>query len=53
LFKKIVEKIEVLLKSDKNNGTLHAAHYTFLIIPRSVPLKEKCCKLYRKSKHTF
>jgi hypothetical protein len=34
-----VEKIQVLLQSDKNNGTLHEEQYTFLIIFRSFLLR--------------
>jgi hypothetical protein len=35
-FRKSVEKIQVSLKSDKNNSTLHEGQYTFSIIYRSV-----------------
>ena len=48
---KTVEKIQVSLKSDKNNGTLHEDQYTrtFLIISRSVILRvrnvsDKSCR---------
>jgi hypothetical protein len=34
IFRKSVHKIQVLLKSDKNNGTLHEDLCTFMIIPR-------------------
>jgi len=33
-FRKSVEKIQLSLKSAKNNGTLNEDHYTFLIISR-------------------
>ena len=36
-----MEKIQVSLKPEKNNGTLHEAKYTFLIIFRSVLLRMK------------
>jgi len=39
IFRKYVEKIQVSLKSDKNNGTLHEDPYPFLIISRSVLLR--------------
>jgi hypothetical protein len=32
IFRNSVEKIQVLLKSDKNNGTLHGELSTFVII---------------------
>jgi hypothetical protein len=35
-FRKSIETTQVSLNSDKNNGTLYEARYTFLIIPRSV-----------------
>jgi hypothetical protein len=42
IIRKSVEKIQVSLKSDKNNGTLHEAdRYTFLIISRSFLLRMK------------
>jgi hypothetical protein len=37
ILRKSVEKIQVSLKSDKNDGTLHEDRCTFLIISRSVP----------------
>jgi hypothetical protein len=37
--KKKIEKIQVLIKSDKNQGHLHEDQYTFCIISRSVLLK--------------
>jgi hypothetical protein len=48
-FWKIVEKIQVLLKSDKNKGTLCDDHNTYLIIPHSVLLRmrnvsDKSCR---------
>jgi hypothetical protein len=36
LFEKSVDKIQALIKSDKNNVTLHEDQYTFLIIPSSL-----------------
>jgi hypothetical protein len=36
-----VEKIQDLLKSEKNNVTLHEDQYTFLITSRSVLLRMK------------
>jgi hypothetical protein len=36
IFRKYVMKIQVSLKSDKNNGYLHEDQYTFLTISRSV-----------------
>jgi len=41
IFLKSVKKIKVLLKSDKNNGTLHEDQYIFLIMSRSVLLGMK------------
>ena len=38
-FEKTVEKIQVSLKSDKNNGTLHEDQYTILIISHSLLLR--------------
>jgi hypothetical protein len=43
------EKIQVSLKSDKNNGTLHEDRYIFLIVSRSVLLRmrnvsDKSCR---------
>jgi hypothetical protein len=35
-FRKSVDRIEVSLKSDKNNGTLHKDQHKFFVIPRSV-----------------
>ena len=35
IFRKCVEKIHVLLKSDKNTGILHENEYTFKITSRS------------------
>jgi len=37
-FENLSTKIQVSLKSDKNNGTLHEDQYTFLIISRSILL---------------
>jgi len=39
VFRKTVEKIQVSLKSDKNNGTVHEDRCTFLIISLSVLLR--------------
>jgi hypothetical protein len=38
IFRKSVQKIQLLLKSDKNNGFLREEKYTVLIICRSVLL---------------
>jgi len=39
IFQKPVTKIQVSLKSDKNNFTLHKDQYTYLIILHSVLLR--------------
>ena len=39
MFLKCVKKIQVSLKSDKNNGTLQKDQYTFFIISRSLLLR--------------
>jgi hypothetical protein len=49
IFKKSVKKIQVSLKSDSNNSTLHENQYTFFIISRSVLLRmrdvsDKSCR---------
>jgi hypothetical protein len=48
IFRKSVEKIQVSLKSEKNNGALYTT-YTFMIISRSIILEmrnvsDKCCR---------
>jgi len=56
MFRKFVEKIQVSLKSDKNNGTSHEDQYTFMIATRSFLLVIKNIsekKLKGKSKHKF
>jgi len=41
IFRKCALKIQVPLKSDKNNGTLHEDQYTFFITSRSNLLRIK------------
>ena len=41
IFRNSVETIQVLLKSGKNNGTLHGYRYSFLIISRSILIRMK------------
>ena len=41
IFRKCAVKIQVSLKSDKNNGTLHEDQYTFFITSRSNLLRIK------------
>jgi hypothetical protein len=41
IFRKSVEKIQVSLKSDNNNGTLHEDLCTFMIVSRSILLRMK------------
>jgi len=41
IFRKSVEKLQVLLKSEKNNEYFAWIQYTFLIISRSVLLRTK------------
>jgi hypothetical protein len=41
IFRNPVQKIQVTLKSDKNNGTLHENRYTFLIIFCSILLRTR------------
>ena len=59
IFRKSVEKIQVSLKSNKNNsGTLLEDHYTFLIVSRSVLLRmknvsDKMCRETRKTHFIF
>jgi len=55
-FKKTAEKIQVSLKSDKNNSTLHQDHCAHFIISRSVLLRmrnvsDKNCR--ENQKHFF
>ena len=54
IFGKSVEKIQVSLKSDKNNGTLHKNQYTFLIISSSVLLRMRNVsdKSFRENRNT-
>jgi hypothetical protein len=49
------EKIQVSLKSDKNNGTLHADRYTVLMISHSVVLRMRMFEtnFVKKIKATF
>ena len=54
-FGKSAEKMKGLLKSDKNNGTLHEDQHTFFIVSRSVLLRmrnvsEEICK---ENQNTF
>ena len=49
IFRKSVEKIQVSLKSDKNNGTFHKDQYKFLVTSRSFLLRmrnvsDKSCR---------
>jgi hypothetical protein len=58
IFGKSVEKIQVSLKSDKNNGTLHEGLCTFVIICRWILLRirnvsDKSCRENRKSHFMF
>jgi len=59
IFRKSVEKIQVSLKSNKNNsGTLLEDHYTFFIVSRSVLLRmknvsDKRCRETRKTHFMF
>jgi len=58
IFRKSVKKIQVSLKSDKNNLTLHEGRYTFLIISRSFLLKmrnvsDKNCKEHQNIYFVF
>ena len=57
-FRKSVEKIKLLLKSDKNNGTLHEDLCTFLILSRSVLLRmrnvsDKSCRENQNNHFVF
>ena len=53
-FEIFFQKIQVSLKSDKNNGTLHGDQYTFLIISHPVPLRMRNIsdKICRESRNT-
>jgi len=58
IFRKSVEKIQVSLKSDKNNGTLHEDRYVFLIISRLILLRmrnvsDKSCWENQKTRIMF
>jgi hypothetical protein len=55
LSKKTVEKIQVSLKSDKNNGYLTRQQYIFLIISRSILLRMKNVsdKSCRENQNTY
>jgi hypothetical protein len=53
-----VEKVQISLKSDKNNGTLHKDQYTFFVISCSVLLRirnilGKICKENQKTLFVF
>ena len=55
IFRKSIDKIQVSLQSDNNNGTLHEERHTFPITSRSVPLRmrnvsDKSC---RENQNTF
>ena len=39
IFRKSVEKIQVSVQSDNNNGTLHEDRYTFMVISRCILLQ--------------
>ena len=49
-----VEKIQVSLKSDKNNGTLHEDLRTFMILSRSIFLRTRNVsdKISRENQNT-
>ena len=58
IFLKFVQKIQVSLKSDKNNGYLHEDQYTFLIISCSFLLRmrnvsDKSCRGNQKIHFVF
>ena len=58
IFPKSVEKIQVSLKSNKNNGTLHEDRYTFLITCGSVlhimrNVSHKSCRRHQNTHFTF
>jgi len=58
MFRKYVVKIQVTLKSAKNNGTVHEAQYTILIISRSFLLRMndvsvKSCRETRNTHFVF
>jgi hypothetical protein len=56
IFRKSFEKIQVSLKSDKNNGTSHEYQYTFFfiisrsVLPRMSNVSDKSC---RENQNTF
>jgi hypothetical protein len=54
---KCVAIIQVLLRSDKNNGTLHEDRYTLLIISRSVlrriNVSDKSCRENQNTHYVF
>jgi len=57
IFRKSVEKIQVSLKPDKNNGT-NADQYPLMIISRSVHLgmrnaSDKSCREHQNTKFMF
>jgi len=54
IFRKSVEKIQVPLKSDKNDGALHEDQYTLLIICRSFlfRIKNISVKSCRETRNT-
>jgi hypothetical protein len=54
IFRKAVEEIQVPLKSDNNNGTLHEDRCTFLVISRSIILRMRNVsnKSYRENQNT-
>jgi len=57
-FRKSVGQFQVSLQSDKNNGTLHADRYTFLIISRWIlfimrNVSDKSCRENRNTRSVF
>ena len=54
IFRKSVEKIQVSLNSDKNNGTLQADLFMLLIVSRSVlfRMRNVLDKSYRENENT-
>jgi len=54
IFLKTVEKIQVALKSDRNNCTLHAEQYTYMVISHSDLFRmgivsDKICRKYQNT----
>jgi hypothetical protein len=54
IFRKTVEKIQVALKSDKNNGTLHEEQYTYMVISHSDLFRmrnvsDRSCRKYQNT----